>query len=142
MTQRLSSCAGMASIAVMTSHRLLQVLACATVAGALSSCGMFGSGSSQHAAATGTQEFDPFSNSWKPAGQIVTPPPSEPNAALAEQKEASKRENSTISKVGRAVGNTASATGRVLKKPLEWLPFGKKDEEPVEEVKPAAPAKP
>jgi hypothetical protein len=125
----------------MISIRLSQLLACATLIGALSSCGMFGSGSSQANTAPSAQEFDPFSNSWKPAGQIVTPPPSEPNAALAEQKAEQERQSSALNKVGRAVGNTASAAGRVVKKPLEWLPFGKKDEAPVEEVKPAAPAK-
>jgi hypothetical protein len=122
----------------MISQRLLQTLACSTVAFGLSACGMFGSKTSQPVASTAAQEFDPYAHTWKATGRVVTPPPSQPNAALAAQDAAAKQENSTLNKAGRAVASTASAVGRVAKKPLEWLPFGKKDEAPAEDGKPVA----
>jgi hypothetical protein len=80
-----------------------------------------------------SQEFDPYSNSWRSTQRVVTPPPSQPNAALAEQQAATKREDGALNKAGKAMSNTASAVGRAVKKPLEWLPFGKKDEAPAVE---------
>jgi hypothetical protein len=118
--------------------RLFQTLACGTVALGLSACGMFGSKPAQPVASTGAKEFDPYAHTWKVTGRVVTPPPSEPNAALAAQDAAAKQENSTLNKAGRMVASTASAVGRVAKKPLEWLPFGKKDEAAVGDGKPAA----
>jgi hypothetical protein len=112
----------------MISRRLLQVLACGSVALGLSACGMFGSKPPRQVATSGAQEFDPYANTWKSTGRVVTPPPSEPNAALAMQEAAAKQENSALNKAGRAMNSTASAVTRAAKKPLEWLPFGKKDE--------------
>jgi hypothetical protein len=77
-----------------------------------------------------SQEFDPYSNTWRSTERVVTPPPSQPNAALAEQQAAAKREDGALSKAGKAMSNTASAVGRAVKKPLGWLPFGKKDDVP------------
>lgn len=125
----------------MISQSFLKALACGALALCLSSCGLFSSKPKPVASGpAGPLEFDSFSNSWKPSTQVVTPPPSEPNATLAEQQAAAKREDSTLKKAGRAVGNTAGAVGRAVKKPLGWLPFGKKDEAPAEEVQPAVPA--
>jgi hypothetical protein len=98
---------------------------------------MFGSKPSQPVASTTANEFDPYAHTWKASERVVTPPPSQPNAALAAQDAAAKQENSTLNKAGRMVASTASAVGRVAKKPLEWLPFGKKDEAPVGDGKPA-----
>ena len=121
----------------MMLQRFLQISACGAVAFSLSACGLFGSRSPEPVAATGALEFDHYSNTWKPSARVVTPPPAQPNAALAAKEEADKRENSTLNKAGRAVTNTAGAVGRAVKKPLGWLPFGKKDEAPSEEVQPA-----
>jgi hypothetical protein len=107
--------------------RLVHGLACSSAAFALSACGMFGSKPSPAVASTGAQQFDKYSSTWKPSEKIVKPPPSEPNATLAEQEAAAKRENSTLNKAGRAMSNTVGAVGRVVKKPLDWLPLGKKD---------------
>lgn len=125
-------------------QRFLQIIVCGSVAFSLSSCGLFSSRSSEAAVtAPGALEFDHYSNTWKPSTRVVTPPPSQPNQALAEQEEAAKRENSTLNKAGRAVTNTAGAVGRAVKKPFGWLPFGKKDEAPAEVVQPAVvPGKP
>lgn len=120
----------------MSFQRFLPVLACGTLALGLSSCGLFSS-KQQPVGVAEQQQFDPFSNTWKPSTQVITPPPSEPNATLAEQQAAAKREAGALKKAGRAVGNTAGAVGRAVKKPLSWLPFGKKDEVPIEEVQPA-----
>jgi hypothetical protein len=125
------------SIVRMIPRRLLQVLMCSSAAVALSACGMFGSKPAQPMAAAGSQEFDPFSNSWKASEKIVTPPPSEPNVALAEQQAAAKREASALNKAGRAMSSTVSVVGRAVKKPLGWLPFGKKDTATDAEAKPA-----
>ncbi len=119
--------------------RLSQACMCAASVVALTSCGLFSSKPAPTSAAHGSQEFDPYANTWKPADRAVVPPPSEPNALLAENKAEAARQNSTLNKAGRAVGNTATAVGQAVKKPLEWLPFGKKAEAPVEEVKPAVP---
>ncbi len=127
----------------MILQRFLQILACSAVALSLSACGLFGSRSSEPVAGPGALEFDHYSNSWKPSTRVVTPPPAQPNAALVEKEEAEKRENGALKKAGRAVGNTAGAVGRVVKKPFGWLPFGKKDATTVEEVQPAVvPGKP
>lgn len=112
----------------MTSQRLLQVLACGSVALGLSACGMLDSKPPRHAAVSGPQEFDPYANTWRTSQRVVTPPPSEPNAALAAQAAADKEENKALNKAGRAMNSTASAVTRAVKKPLEWWPFGKKDE--------------
>ena len=124
----------------MISQRFIQILACSTVAAGLSACGMFDK-PAPHVASTGTQEFDPYSHQWRSSGRVVTPPPSEPNAAIAERQALAKNEDSTLNKAGRAMSSTASAVGRAVKKPLEWMPFGKKDEAPTEEVKTTEPAK-
>jgi hypothetical protein len=124
----------------MNARFLLHVLVCSTSALALSSCGMFGSKQERPVASAGTQEFDPFSNSWTTASRVVTPPPAQPNAALAEQAAQAKREDGALNKAGRAMSSTAGAVGRVVKKPLDWLPFGKKDEAAVEEAVPATAA--
>jgi hypothetical protein len=100
------------------------VLACSGVALGLSACGMFGE-KTAHIAPSSQMEFDPYANTWRQSGRVVTPPPSQPNAALAQQQP----EESTLDKAGRAMGETASAVGRAVKKPLEWLPFGKKEAE-------------
>jgi hypothetical protein len=112
----------------MSSKRLLQIIACGAAALGLSACGMFGSKPSQSSAAANAQEFDPYARTWRASGRTITPPPSEPNAALAEREAAAKQENSAFNKAGRAMNTTASAVGRAVKKPLDWLPFGKKDE--------------
>jgi hypothetical protein len=117
----------------MNYRRPLHVLACSFAALSLSACGLFDSKSSS-VTATGAQEFDPYSNSWRASHKVVTPGPSEPNAAIAEQQAAAKRDSNALAKAGRAMGNTASAVGRVVKKPLGWLPFGKKDEASVEDT--------
>ncbi len=93
-----------------------------------------------HIAPAGQQEFDPYSNTWRPSGQVVTPPPSQPNAQLAEREAEARREDSALNKAGRAMSNTAGAMGRAVKKPLDWLPFGKKDEPAVEGAAPMPPA--
>jgi hypothetical protein len=116
----------------MNFQRLLQVLACGSVAIGLSACGMFDSKPPREAVATGPQEFDPYANTWRTTQRVVTPPPSEPNRALAAQAAAEKEENSALNKAGRAMNNTASAVTRAVKKPLEWWPFGKKDEQAVD----------
>ena len=120
----------------MISQRLFALLAGGVLTLGLSACG---SKPTPAPVATGPQEFDPYSNSWRASNRIVTPPPSQPNQALAEQQEAAAREDSTLNRAGRAVGSTADAVGRAVKKPLEWLPFGKKEEAPAEEVQPAVP---
>jgi hypothetical protein len=120
----------------MSSKRLFQISACGGLAFGLSACGMLGSKPSASQASADSQEFDPFAHTWRTSGRTVTPPPSEPNAALAEREAAEKQENSALNKAGRAMNTTASAVGRVVKKPLGWLPFGKKDDESGDEVKP------
>ncbi|MFZ4763821.1 MAG: hypothetical protein ACOYMN_02610 [Roseimicrobium sp.] len=113
----------------------------------LTSCGMFGSSSRTASSATAAQEFDPFTHTWKPSSRVVVPPASQPNVEYAERKAAEEKENNTLSQVGRAVGNTASAAGRAVKKPLEWFAPSKKEEpdQPSEaemrEALPALPAK-
>jgi hypothetical protein len=123
----------------MNVRNLLSLLACGAVALSLSGCGLFGSGSKAErpVAATGAQEYDPYAHTWRASNRVVTPPRSEPSTALAQQQEAAKRENSTLNKAGRAMTNTAGAVGRAVKKPLEWLPFGKKDETVPDDAKPA-----
>lgn len=74
---------------------------------------------------TSTQEFDPYTNSWKTTSRVVTVAPSEPNQTLEQEKELKKNENSVINKVGRA----GTSVGNTLKKPLGWLPWNKKTEE-------------
>jgi hypothetical protein len=124
----------------MSSKRFFQTFACGGVALGLTACGMFGSKPAEVShASVGAQEFDPFANTWKTSGGAVTPPPSQPNAALAEREAAEKQENSALSKAGRAMNTTASAVGRAVKKPLGWLPFGKKDEAAVETEETARP---
>lgn len=130
----------------MTSLPLRRLLASVALVVSLTSCGLFGPKPAPvTSAAQGAQEFDPYTNAWKPANRIVVPGPSQPNAALAQQREEAARENSALEKAGRA----ASAVGRAVKKPLEWLPGGKKKEEPAmitppteEELKTALPAIP
>ena len=134
----------------MTSPIFCRALASAALAASLTSCGLFGPKPAPvTSAAQGAQEFDPYTNAWKPANRIVTPGPSQPNAALAQRKADSARENSALGKAGRAVSTTASAVGRAVTKPLEWLPGGKKEEAPAmltppteEELKTALPAIP
>jgi hypothetical protein len=125
----------------MSSKRLLQIFACGAAALGLSACGMFGSKPSESTSAANAQEFDPYARTWRASGRTITPPPSEPNAALAEREAAAKQENSAFNKAGRAMKTTASAVGGVVKKPLDWLSFGKKDEAAAEESTPAAAAK-
>ncbi|MEZ0387363.1 MAG: hypothetical protein ACAI34_09875 [Verrucomicrobium sp.] len=111
----------------MNLSRLVLPAVCLVLAAGLSSCSMFGSKSSSTASApVGAQEFDPYSNTWKPAGRVVVPPPSQPNADIAAQKEALKKENSMVKKVGRGAGEV----GKTITKPLKWIPFvgGKKGE--------------
>lgn len=130
----------------MTSLNLRRALAATTLAASLTSCGLFGPKPAPvTSAAQGAQEFDPYTNAWKPANRIVVPGPSQPNAALAQKREEAARENSVLGKAERA----ASTVGRAVKKPLEWLPGGKKEEAPAmltppteEELKTALPAIP
>lgn len=134
----------------MTSLTLRRALASATLVLCLTSCGLFGPKTAPATYANqGAQEFDPYTNAWKPATRIVVPGPSQPNAALAQQKADTAKDNNPLTKAGRAVGNTASAVGRAVSKPLEWLPGGKKEEGPAmltppteEELKTALPAIP
>jgi hypothetical protein len=123
----------------MRSKRFSQTFACGGIALGLTACGMFGSKPAESHASVGAQEFDPFANTWKASGRTVTPPPSQPNAALAEREAAEKQENSALSKAGRAMNTTASAVSRAVKKPLGWLPFGKKDEAAAETEETARP---
>lgn len=74
---------------------------------------------------TTTQEFDPYTNAWKPSNRVVTVAPSQPNATLAQEKELQKNENSVMNKMGRA----GASVSNTLKKPLGWLPWTKKSEE-------------
>ncbi len=113
----------------MILKRVSLALICAASAAALTSCGMFGSKPAPAPSYAGGQEFDPYTNSWKPA-QRVAVGTSQPNAMLAQRAEEQKRENTFIKKTGRAVNNTATAAGNAVKKPLKWIPFvGKKGEE-------------
>jgi hypothetical protein len=110
----------------MTVKNCTPALFCALAAMALTSCGMsgfsFGSKSSTPTYSGGGQEFDPYSNSWKPAQRVVTTT-SEPNAYLAQKAEEQKKENSIMKKTSRAVSSTATATAEAVKKPLKWVPF-------------------
>ena len=111
----------------MNLSRLVQPAVYLALAVGLSSCSMFGSKSSPTASApVGAQEFDSYSNTWKPASRVVVPPPSEPNAEIAAQKEQLKKENSVVKKMGRGAGEV----GKTIAKPLKWVPFvgGKKGE--------------
>jgi hypothetical protein len=125
----------------MSSKRLLQIFACGAAVLGLSACGMFGSKPAESSASVSAQEFDPYARTWKASGRTITPPPSEPSAALAAREAAAKEENSAFNKAGRAMKTTASAVTGVVKKPLEWLPFGKKDEASAEGATPAPTAK-
>jgi hypothetical protein len=125
-----------ASMGAMNVRRIFSALVCSTSVVALSACGMFGSKVERPVAATGPQEFDPYSNTWTTATRVVTPPPSQPNATLAEQQAQAKRDDSMMNKASRAMSNTASSVSRAVKKPLGWLPFGKKYEGEVEKVQP------
>jgi hypothetical protein len=119
----------------MNARRLLPVFVCSTAALGLSACGMFSAKPERPVAATSTQEFDPYSNTWATSSRVVTPPPSQPNASLAEQQAQEKKESGTLSKAGRAMSNTASAVGRAVKKPLGW--FKKKDDGTVDDAPPS-----
>ncbi|WP_038162366.1 hypothetical protein [Verrucomicrobium sp. BvORR106] len=131
----------------MNLSRLAHSAACLALVAGLSACSMFGSKSSvSQSAPVGAQEFDPFSNTWRPVSRVVVPPPSEPNPEIAAQQEQVKKQNSVVNKMGRSagkVGNAAGAVGKTLAKPLKWIPFvgGKKSAE--DEVDPAySPASP
>ena len=131
----------------MNLSRLAHSAACLALVAGLSACSMFGSKSSvAQSAPVGAQEFDPFSNTWRPVSRVVVPPPSEPNAEIAAQQEQAKKDNSVVNKMGRSagkVGSAAGAVGKTLTKPLKWIPFvgGKKNAE--DEVDPAySPASP
>lgn len=114
----------------MISQRVLSLLATGALSVLLSSCG---SRPAAAPVAAGPQEFDPYTNSWRASNRVVTAPPSQPNLALAAQQEEAAREDNALNRAGRAVSSA-------VKKPLQWLPFGKKDEVPDEEVLPAVPA--
>lgn len=103
-------------------------LVCISAAATLTSCGLFGGSKAQPTGAyVGGQEFDPYSNSWKPTQRVVTPPASQPNAELARRAEEQKKQDGLINKTTRAVTSTATAAGAAVKKPLKWVPFvGKK----------------
>ena len=130
----------------MTYAYLSSFVTAAVMATTLTSCGLFGSASQPTNRPQAALEFDPFTHTWKPSSHVVVPPASEPNMELAEKKAAAAKENNALNKVGRAVGNTASAAGRVVQKPLEW--FAPKKEQPdqpseaeMREALPALPAK-
>ncbi|HSI64464.1 MAG TPA: hypothetical protein VLE43_15150 [Candidatus Saccharimonadia bacterium] len=113
----------------MTVKNCTSALFCAVAAMALTSCGglpSFGFGSKSATPAPtysgGGQEFDPYSNSWKPT-QRVAATTSEPNAYLAQKAEEAKKENSIMKKTSRAMSSTATATAEAVKKPLKWVPF-------------------
>lgn len=72
-----------------------------------------------------SQEFDPYTNTWKTATHVVPATPSEPNQTLAQQAELKKSENSIANKMSRS----AASVGTTLKKPLQWLPWTKKSED-------------
>lgn len=120
----------------MIVKRSLTALLCLASVAALSSCGMFGSKSQPTTGAyVGGQEFDLYSNTWKPTQRVVTPSASQPNAMLAEKEAEAKRQNSLINRTSRAMNNTATAAGEAVKKPLKWIP-GMKKEQPQEKVDP------
>jgi hypothetical protein len=119
----------------MTVKTCTSALFCAVAAMALTSCGTsgfnlgFGSKSSSPTPTYtgGGQEFDPYSNSWRPARSVAVPT-SQPNAYLAQKAEEQKKENSIVKKTSRAMSSTATATAEAVKKPLKWVPFvGGKD---------------
>ncbi len=124
----------------MTVKKCTSALFCAVAAMALTSCGMsgfsFGSKSSSTPSYSGGgQEFDPYSNTWKPTQRVVTTT-SEPNAYLAQKAEEQKRENSLMKKTSRAMSNTATATAEAVKKPLKWVPFVGGKEKSQDEIDP------
>lgn len=127
----------------MTVKNCTSALFCAVAAMALTSCGTsglnlgFGSSSSSPAPTYtgGGQEFDPYSNSWRPA-RTVAVPTSQPNAYLAQKAEEQKKENSIMKKTSRAMNNTATAAGNAVKKPLKWVPFVGNKEKTQEQVDP------
>lgn len=121
----------------MIVNRLSTILLGAASAALLTSCGMFGSSSesSTPAYTGGGQEYDPYSNSWRPA-RTVAVPTSQPNAYLAQKAEEQKKENSIVKKTSRAVSNATTATAEAVKKPLKWVPFVGGKEKSQEEVDP------
>jgi hypothetical protein len=114
----------------MTVKKCTSALFCAVAAMALTSCGTSGfnlgfgssSASTTPAYTGGGQEFDPYSNTWRPA-RTVAVPTSQPNAYLAQKAEEQKKENSIVKKTSRAMSSTATATAEAVKKPLKWVPF-------------------
>ncbi|RBP39605.1 hypothetical protein DES53_10932 [Roseimicrobium gellanilyticum] len=128
----------------MTVKKSTSALFCAVAAMALTSCGTsgfnLGFGSSSSAATPpaytgGGQEFDPYSNTWRPARPVAAPT-SQPNAYLAEKAEKEKQENTILKKTTRAMNNTASATAEAVKKPLKWVPFVGGKEKSQDEIDP------
>jgi hypothetical protein len=119
----------------MNLSRLVQPTACLVLAAGMSACSMFGSKSRTAQAAPVSQEFDLYSNTWKPATQFAVAPPSVPNADLAMQKEQQKKEAGVISSMGRS----ASKVGSAMTKPLKYIPFvgGSKKSEADPEYTPA-----
>lgn len=91
----------------------------------MNACSFLSSEKPASAPLSSSQEFDPYTNSWKTSTRVVTVAPSEPNQTLEQEKALKKQENSVINKVGRA----GTSVGNTLKKPLGWLPWNKKAEE-------------
>jgi hypothetical protein len=127
----------------MTVKKSTSALFCAVAVMALTSCGTsgfklgFGSSSSSPAPTYtgGGQEFDPYSNSWRPARSVAVPT-SQPNAYLAEKAEKEKQENTILKKTSRAMNSTATATAEAVKKPLKWVPFVGGKEKSQDEIDP------
>ena len=124
----------------MTVKNCTSALFCAIAAMAFTSCGGlpkigFGSKESPPTYTGGGQEFDPYSNSWKPAKRVVTTT-SEPNAYLAQKAEQEKAENTILKKTSRAMNKSATATAEAVKKPLKWVPFVGGKEKSQDEIDP------
>jgi hypothetical protein len=103
-----------ASIATMKFHQVLIAGATLMLGMSMNACSFLHREQPASAPMSTTQEFDPYTNSWKTTSRVVTVAPSEPNQALQQEAELKKNENSMLNKVGRA-GNSV---GNTLKKPL------------------------
>ncbi|CAN5726355.1 hypothetical protein BH11VER1_BH11VER1_21610 [soil metagenome] len=114
-----------ASIASMKFHQVLIAGATLMLGMSMNACSFLHREKAPSAPMTSSQEFDPYTNSWKTSSRVVTVAPSEPNQALQQEKELKKNENSVMNKAARA----GTSVGNTLKKPLGWLPWNKKTEE-------------
>ena len=78
-------------------------------------------------------EYDAASGTWQPTTRVVVPPPPQPAAApvIVAKPDDAKPKDGVLTKVGRT-----------LKKPLEWLPWRKSEEQPAPTTAPTQPAPP